>query len=87
MSANIASEIWGELRRFVNTVDREEAAETVVAVLIDNDYSADDIRNAFKGDADIKQALAVYAGQIADEESEEEEESDTDEDEDERWEN
>ena len=87
MSANVASEIWGELRRFVNTVDREEAAETVVAVLIDNDYSADDIRNAFKGDADIKQGLAVYAGQIADEEPEEEEESDTDEDEDERWEN
>jgi hypothetical protein len=88
MSANLASEIWGELRRFVNTVDREEAAETVVAVLIDNDYSADVIRNAFKGDADIKQALAVYAGQIADEEpEEEEEESDTDEDEDERWEN
>jgi hypothetical protein len=88
MSTQIASEIWGELRRFVNTVDRDEAAETVVSVLIDNDYSADEIRNAFKGDADIKQALAVYAGQIADEEPEEddyEEESDIDDDE--RWEN
>jgi hypothetical protein len=33
----VASEIWGELKRFVNTVDRAEAAETVVQILMDND--------------------------------------------------
>ena len=32
MSEAIAAEIWGELKRFVNTVDRQEAAETVVQI-------------------------------------------------------
>ena len=35
MSETVASEIWGELKRYVNTVDRDEAAEAVVAILID----------------------------------------------------
>jgi hypothetical protein len=32
----------------------------VVALLIDNDYDADEILDAFKGDSDIKRALAAY---------------------------
>jgi len=56
----VASEIWSELKRYVNTVDRDEAAETVVAILIDNDCDVDDIKDTFKGDADIKRALAAY---------------------------
>jgi hypothetical protein len=60
MSEAIASEIWSELKRFVNTVDRAEAAETVVQILMDNDSDVDDIRNAFKGDSDIKRALTAY---------------------------
>lgn len=87
MSAIVASELWGELRRYVNTVDRDEAAETVISVLIDHDYSADDIRDAFKGDPDIKRALSTLANQDTDEDPEEEIDDDTDLDEDERWEN
>jgi hypothetical protein len=60
MSIEVAAELWGELKRYVNTVDRDEAAESVVSVLIDNDYDADEIRTAFKGDGDIKRALAAY---------------------------
>ena len=87
MSAIVASEIWGELRRYVNTVDRDEAAETVVAVLIDNDYDADEIRDAFKGDSDIKRALAAYVNKDVEEEVDEEVDDDVDLDDDERWEN
>jgi hypothetical protein len=87
MSATVASEIWGELRRYVNTVDRDEAAETVVAVLIDNDYDADEIREAFKGDTDIKRALAAYVNKDVEEEPDEETDNDVDLDDDERWEN
>ena len=87
MSATVASEIWGELRRYVNTVDRDEAAETVVSVLIDNDYDADEIREAFKGDGDIKRALAAYVNKDVEEEPDEEIDNDTDLDDDERWEN
>lgn len=60
MSAELSREIWTELRRYVNPQDRTEAAETVVSVLIDNDVCADDIRDAFKGDTEIKRALTHY---------------------------
>lgn len=57
---DIASVIWDELKRYINTVDRAEAAEILVGVLIDNDISPEDIKSAFKGDSDIKRALADY---------------------------
>lgn len=88
MSETIASEIWSELKRFVNTVDRAEAAETVIQILMDNDSDVEDIRDAFKGDSDIKRALTAYLDNDKDYEAEEEEEpEDEDYDEDEDWEN
>jgi len=60
MSITVANDLWNELRRFLSTPDRAEAADAVVAVLIDNDYDAEEIRAAFKGDKDIKQALESY---------------------------
>jgi hypothetical protein len=88
MSEHVAAEIWGELKRYVNTVDRNEAAETVVQILMDNDCDAEDIRNAFKGDSDIKRALTVYLDNdkdySEDDEEEDPEEEDPNEDD---WEN
>ena len=60
MYESIMSEVWDEIKRYINTVDRPEAAETLVSVLIDNDSDPEDIREAFKGDADIRRALAEY---------------------------
>jgi hypothetical protein len=60
MSVVLAKEIWDELRRYVNTVDRSDAAETLVSVLIDNDADADEIKEVFKTDSEIKRALASY---------------------------
>ena len=60
MSSIVASEIWNELKRYVNTVDRQEAAETLVSVLIDHDEDVEDIRDAFKHDSDVKRALTAY---------------------------
>ena len=88
MSEAIASEIWGELKRFVNTVDRAEAAETVIQILMDNDSDVEDIRDAFKGDTEIKRALTAYLDNDKDYvEEEDEEPEDEDYDEDEDWEN
>jgi hypothetical protein len=56
----VINELWSELKRYINSVDRADAADTVVSVLIDNDSSAEDIRDAFRGDADIKRALVEY---------------------------
>ena len=76
----VASEIWTELKRYVNTVDRDEAAETIVAILIDNDCDVDDIKNTFKGEPDIKRALTAYLDNDKsyedDEDADEEEEED-----------
>jgi hypothetical protein len=60
MSAEVASEIWGELKRYVNVVDRLDAAESIVSILIDHDHDVDEIRNSFKDDSDIKKALTAY---------------------------
>ena len=60
MSAEIANEIWSELKRYISSVDRTEAADGLVAVLIDNDFDAADIRSAFKSDQDIRAALQTY---------------------------
>ena len=87
MSEAIASEIWGELKRFVNTVDRAEAAETVIQILMDNDSDVEDIRDAFKGDTDIKRALTTYLDNDKDYVAEDEDEEFEEEEEDEDWEN
>jgi len=82
MSVDLAREIYNELKRFVNIVDRDEAAETLVSVLIDNDIFADDIKDTFKGDSDIKRALTSYLKDHPDEE----EDTDTDWDDDDGYE-
>ena len=81
MSIELSKEIWSELKRYINSVDRDEAAETLVAVLIDNDIDADDIRNAFKNDADVKRALTSYLDDADDEDEEEDYEDVEDEEE------
>ena len=83
----VASEIWSELKRYVNTVDRDEAAETIVSILIDNDCDVDDIKETFKGEPDIKRALTAY---LDNDKSYEDEDDDVEEEEDHHaddWEN
>jgi hypothetical protein len=82
MSVELSKEIWNELKRYVNPQDRNEAAETLVSVLIDNDVSADEIKDTFKSDSEIKRALAHY---LKDHEEEEEEIDDDDDDEDDNY--
>ena len=82
MSVELSREIWTELRRYVNTVDRDEAAETLIAVLIDNDVDADDIRETFKGDPEVRRALTSYLKDHADEDDEDDEDLHDDEDDD-----
>lgn len=78
MSVELSQEIWTELKRYVNTVDRQEAAETFINVLIDNDVSADEIRDTFKGDTEVRRALTSYLKDHADEEDDEEDFQDDD---------
>lgn len=60
MHSQVAAEIWEELRRFVGGGDRAEAAEILVSILINADEDPEDIRAAFRGDSDIRNALQEY---------------------------
>jgi hypothetical protein len=82
MSVELAKEIWDEVKRYVNTVDRDEAAETLVSVLIDNDVDADEIKSTFKTDTEVKRALTSY---LKDHEDDEDVQDDEGEDEDEDY--
>jgi hypothetical protein len=89
MSVDVISEIWAELKRYVNVVDRGDAAESIVSILIDHDIDADEIRTWFKGDSDIKTALSDYLATDADSddmfEEDTEENDDLDEDDEDNW--
>lgn len=77
MSVELVKEVWAELKRYVNTVDREEAAENLVSLLVDHDVDTEDIRVAFKSDSDVKAALVHYLrDDIEDDEDDEEEDED-----------
>ena len=82
MPANLANEVWQEIKRYVNGMDRAEAAEALVSVLIDNDVSAEEIKVAFKSDSEVKQALKQYLDDHADDEEEDEDYDDEEEDDD-----
>ena len=78
MAVDLAHDLWQELKRYISTPDRADAADTVVNLLVDNDYDAEQIRDAFKGDNDIKRALQSFLDDAEEEDLDEEDEDDYD---------
>ncbi len=60
MELDLIQESWQELRKFINTMDRSDAAEGLVSVMIENGVAAEDIHTAFGSDKDIRSALSPY---------------------------
>ena len=79
MSLAFTAEIWDALRTHIDFNDRSDAADTLINLLIDNNYETDDIKDAFKGDKEMLKALKGYAEQH-DEIDEDYEEEDEDQD-------
>jgi len=79
MSLDFVAEVWDALRTHIDLNDRSDAADTLINLLIDNNYETDDIKDAFKGDKEMLSALKGYAEQH---DAEEYEEYDEDEDQD-----
>jgi len=79
MTEQLAAEIWREIKRYINPTDRADAADTVIAVMIDCNCDADDIREAFAGDTEMKRALQGYLDNDKGYEDDEEEIDDADE--------
>jgi hypothetical protein len=82
MSVDLAAAVWEELKRYVGTLDRTEAADAMVNLLIDSNFDADEIRDAFRNDSEIKKALNAYISDRSDDEEESDEEEFDDDDED-----
>lgn len=80
MSLDFVAEVWEVLISHVDFNDRAEAADTLVNLLIDNDYEASDIKEAFRKDKEIITALKEYTDQI-EEEYEEYDDTESDDDE------
>ena len=57
MSLNFVAEVWDALRSHIDFNDRSDAADTLINLLIDNNYEAEDIKDAFKGDKEMLTAL------------------------------
>jgi len=81
MSLDFTAEIWDALRSHIDFNERSDAADTLVNLLIDNNYEADDIKDAFRGDKEVLKALKGYVEEhdTEDEYEDYEEDSDTDE--------
>jgi hypothetical protein len=60
MSVDLAAAVWEELKRYIGPLDRSEAADAMVNLLIDSNFDSDEIRDAFRGDAEVKKALQGY---------------------------
>jgi hypothetical protein len=77
MSLDVISEVWDALREHIDLSERDDAADTLVNFLIDNNYEIDDIKDAFK-DKDITRALKGYAEEHFQEDDYEDYEEDID---------
>jgi uncharacterized protein (DUF433 family) len=81
----LLSELWEAVKPSVISSDRSQVTDTIVSMIIDHGHSVDDISEAFRGDAEIIEALKYYADEGWAEEIEESEDYD-DEDDDDEWE-
>ena len=76
MSLEFVVEVWDALRSHVDSNERKDAADTLINLLIENDYEAADIKEAFRGDKDVLGALKFYVEQHEEDEDEDQEEWD-----------
>ena len=81
MSLNFVAEVWEAIRSHIDFNERSDAADTLVNLLIDNNYETDEIKDAFRGDKEMLSALKGYAEQndVEDDYEEYDEDVDTDE--------
>lgn len=82
---NVIAEIWHMTKDSILSTDKDTIAENMVGILIDNDFSPNDIKSAFRGDFDVMTALKTYvedSGALDEEEEYEEFEEEYDDEDD-----
>jgi hypothetical protein len=63
MNLNFVAEVWDALRTHIDFNDRSDAADTLINLLIDNNYETDEIKDSFRSDKEVLKALKGYAEQ------------------------
>ena len=81
MKLDFVAEVWDALRTHIDFNDRSDAADSLVNLLIDNNYEAEDIKDAFKGDKEMLTALKENLAHQDTEESYEDYDGDEDQEE------
>ena len=82
MNLDFVAEVWDALRTHIDFNDRTDAADSLINLLIDNNYEAEDIKDAFKGD---KEMLTALKENLAHQDTEESYEDYDEDDADEEW--
>lgn len=60
MNLSFTAEVWEALRSHIDFNERKDAADTLVNLLIENNYEADEIKEVFHGEKEILTALKDY---------------------------
>ena len=60
MSLEFVAEVWDVLRSHIDFNERKDAADSLVNLLIENNYEADEIKDAFRSEKEIITALKDY---------------------------
>ena len=81
MKLDFVAEVWDALRTHIDFNDRTDAADSLINLLIDNNYEAEDIKDAFKGDKEVLTALKENLAHQDTEESYEDYDEDEDQEE------
>jgi hypothetical protein len=85
MSITVIAEVWRALKFEIDGSNLPEAAETLVNVLIENDFDPAEIKEAFRRETEVMQALRDYNSQYEEEEYEEEDYEEDEDNEDDEW--
>jgi hypothetical protein len=85
MSITVIHEVWRAIKSEIEEVNLPDAAESLVDVLIQNDYEASDIKAEFRKDSEVMDAVKAYIASQEEDEEEYEEEEEEDEDYDDNW--
>lgn len=64
MSVQLAAEIWGLVRDALPYDDREQLAEGLVGILVDQGFDLDDICYEFTGDVEVEEAIKYYTDDV-----------------------
>lgn len=71
MSIELASQLWNGLKSSIDNSDLPDAADFLVNTLIDNDFDPSEIKQEFKRDSIVMDALRYYTENLEDEEEDE----------------